>query len=262
MSASPVLNAVSIIKMLTEAVLIILSMISIKRTKKVSEVFFMLGVACILVAELYWFTVYNLSLTLKLTFLSAQDIGIWGALLLLTSCLRAAVPQKKKMKPVYIVGAMLLSGTNAAIYIYYENGIFQSIVYGVVLWYFTAVILQTLDDTGVFAKKKHEYAMAGSYMLIMVVEIVMILSQGTVRTVLDYLCEAMWFTVLSVLTVAVVRRIRSQSESAVPFAMLLGLTCILTMYLSFNPFYSIADVLLAVSMVFMFTAVNRGANRS
>lgn len=241
-------QAVSIFKIVILTAVVIASIVFMKRNDRRNPAFmtfFTLGTGCYLCTEIYYISNLLLKDSDRLPYFSAEDIGTYGGILLLTSCLHAAFPHKGSYNRRHIIFSAGFSLANAGLYVYYGTESISALIYAVVFGMFMAVILQCLEDMGALSRTGLYFFYAGSAVLCILL-IAELFVNEQLTAVLGTAEAVFWFSAIVWLTICTVEALRKKQPEAVPFSFAVFLVCIFAMYMSYDPWYSIADILSAL----------------
>lgn len=251
----------SIIKIVVFTTVIVVCCVRMKRNIHFASpymIFFVLATSCLLAEEAYFLFHLVLKESERMPFFSAEDIGAYGGLMLFTASLRTCLKCENKYAIRHIVFAFAFSVINAILYVYYGTEIPSAAIYAATMGFFLLNILQCFDDMKVLTPRKFVglwlAGMTLCTLLILEIHIADIAGEGLV------IAESFfWFSAMAYIIVRLIIELRNKRQTAVALSYALWLLCLFTMYMTYNPWYSIADIMSAVSTVAIYLALSREA---
>lgn len=254
---------ISLIKIAILALAVISAYIRVRKEGGQSPApltFFVLGTACHLCTEAYYLAHLLLASKNRMPYFSAEDIGIYGSFLLFSSCLKTAVPHSGKYAAKFVVLSGVFTLINAGLYVHYGTEIIPALFYFLVMGTFMVAILQSLEDLGSLSGRRFAlFAAAAAFLsALLLVEPLLF---GGAKTVVLYLEALVWFAVMVYLVWRTAGALKSGDRRALPLAFATFLCSIFTMYMSYDPWYSIADILSASFNILIFAAVLQEVKR-
>ena len=256
-------SIISVIKIAILAAVIITAYVRMRRetgSAPAPMIFFTLGTACHLCTEAYYLAHLLLASWDRMPYFSVEDIGIYGSFLLFSSALQTAMPHTGKYAPRFIVLSGIFTLVNAGLYVYYDTELIPAFFYFLVMGAFMVVILQSLEDMGAVSRRRFA-AFAVDAALLSVLLIAEPFCSGTAKTVVFLLESVLWFAALVYLISNTVIALLHKEPKALPFSFAAFLSSIFTMYMSYDPWYSIADILSATMSILMYIAVLQEVKR-
>ena len=257
-------SIISLIKIVILAAVILIAYIRMRKAEGPAPapmIFFTLGTACHLCTEAYYFAHLLLASRNRMPYFSVEDIGIYGSFLLFSSGLQTAMPHTGKYAPRLVILSGLFTLINAGLYVYYDTELIPAFFYFLVMGAFLVVILQNLEDLGAVSGRQYAVLAAGTAL-----QSVLLLTDpfcsGTAKTVLLTLEAILWGAALVYLISNTVIALRRHAPKALPLSFAAFLCSIFTMYMSYDPFYSVADILSASVSVLMYLAVLQEVKRA
>lgn len=224
-------------------------------------IFFVLSVSCLLAEEAYFLFHLVLRESERMPFFSAEDIGAYGGLMLFTASLRTCLKCDNKYSVRHIVFAGGFAVVNAGMYVYFGTEILSAAIYAATMGYFLVNILQCFDNMKVLNFKKFVVLRVGGALLCALLILEMFIDEDWGKLWVGM--EAfLWFAAMAYVIVRTVNELRSKRPTAVALSYALWLLCLFTMYMSYNPWYTIADTMSAVSTIPIYMALAREAVKS
>ena len=223
-------------------------------------VFFTLGTACHLCTEAYYLAHLLLASRDRMPYFSAEDIGIYGCFLLFSSSLKAMHPHSGKFDMRFIAFSTVFTLINSGLYIYYGTEPVTALFYFMTMGNFLVIIWQSLEDMGAVSKRKFRIFAAGGGLL-SVLLVCEIFFEGTDKTIVFYAESVIWFAALAYLICSSVSSLVRKAPKAAPLAFATFLCSLFTMYMSYDPWYSAADILSACVNILMCLAVMQEVKR-
>jgi hypothetical protein len=189
-------------------------------------------------------------------FFSTEDIGVYGALLLLTSCLKSVCPPNGGHSPRNIIFGVGFSLVNAAIYRCYGMELIPALFYAAIMSALLIAILQSLEDSECLTHKRF-VALSAAAALLCALLVIELFVEGTAASLIAGAETLIWFAVLTYLFIRIWKALSGRKVEAVPLGIAVFLICILTMYTTYDPWFAIADILSAIVVFPLVVAVSR-----
>lgn len=205
--------------------------------------FFALGSACYMGTEVYYLSNLLLKESIRYPYFSADDIGSLGAFLLFASCLLRIKPQTR-YKGKFLGLGFGFAFFNAIFYTYYGTDHLFALFYGVILGFFAVILLQRLADVGMLTKRRF-YVLVTWAVFLCIFIIAEIISNDGIKEIFSTLQAVFFFVVIIWLLVRLKKTFKNKEKEAVFLSFSIYLVCIFTMYMTYDPWYSIADILSA-----------------
>lgn len=256
-------SIISLIKIVILAAVIITAYVRMRRESGPAPapmIFFTLGTACHLCTEAYYLAHLLLASWDRMPYFSVEDIGIYGSFLLFSSSLQTAMPHSGKYAPRFIALGTIFTLINAGLYVYYDTELIPAFFYFLVMGAFMVIILQSLEDMGIMSRRLFSAFAAGAALQSVLLIIDPFLG-GTAKTVVLYMESILWFAALAYLISNTVIALVHKNPKALPLSFAAFLCTIFTMYMSYDPWYSVADILSATVNILMYLAVLQEVKR-
>ncbi len=220
-------------------------------------VFFTLAVACILLCDLYWLAYDILYPEIRMPF-AANEIGEWALFLLLGAALLSGKPLRFREAKGELLGAVLFSAANAALWIAWSGEWVQDIFTGLAFAYFLCALVYQIKTEELFSLS-YRRLLGLLCVLLLAGQTATFLVPEELRRPLDRLCYVLLFAAALFLLARAIRAIGKEADPArgigdtfTAFAWV-----VVTMYMSEGAFHAAAYGLSAVCFPLMLLALKK-----
>ena len=252
---------------------VIIRVIRTTRDRKTSvvTVFFIYGIVCLLISDMYWLVHGLLRPDVRLPF-SVNEIGEMGVYLLFASML-GAIFKGKFLKPGFeTICAAIFAIAIAALWVGWTGEWIKDILSGIVFGYYACVAVRAMRCSGAFTFMEWLIMSISAYILIAVQGLIFAV-EGTIGKMLDMICYIImyalmiWLLQKSIRTVIAAHRTGDpgMSEKSAALSFFTMVWTLNTMYMSSEPMYFIgflgSSLMLPVMMKSVFnveTFVTKG----
>jgi len=228
----------------------------LKRIHPVTRVLYLLWSATLFTSNLYYLAHALQGKGLYLPF-SAMDIVDMGIYTLLGAVLQNNFSVNLKKLTWPSVEGALFGALNIWLWILWSGKILGNLINALPFVYLMFVCGRSLETSRAL-RKIERLCFASVTMIVAVLETVLYFTQGTVYTVLDVLCYILLFSCdmfLVFKTVDVLRK--GNADRAIALAATTYTMGLVTQYLSYEPLYFIAEVLVVFSIALICLAVGK-----
>ena len=221
-----------------------------------ARVLFAFALATSLAGELYWVAHLLLTQSPYLMF-SVEDAASTGMFLLFAASLSTATPPRESSFAIAGLACATLIGAHIHLWIGWSGDVVRNIVSGIAFWRLVHVTVCGLSASHTLSRLQ-----AGTMIALSVINTFLALLQYTVTdlqtSLFDSLLLVGLFTeLLAFLSFALYVRFRKLSNplgaASLAFASYVCARC--TMYLSYEPFYTLADLCVTASLPLMFWGI-------
>ncbi len=228
------------------------------QTHPLVSVFFALGLLCFFVNDLYWLTHLMMGKGAYPPF-SACDISAIGLYLLLSSALDVVFREDTRDVRVVTIPAVVFAACNTALWIIWSGEWFQQIVSGLAFACLLFSSARGLKCSGALSRREWRFLAAACGFLIPAEAVLPLLSGGVYKAV-DLLCYGVMFGFMAFFLLRTIHEHRHGSSDAALGIAFAGYSwALVTLYLSAEPYYTVADTIIILFIGLMLPAVRRKA---
>lgn len=228
-----------------------------RRGPWVPAVLYMFILVTMLATGFYWVT-HVLMTGEYLYGFSAMDIGEIGIFLLLAAMLGASFDEPLSRDLPALAAALLFSFGNAALWGAWKGAWVRDMIAGLFLTILVYTLIRGLNRTESMGRKEWTAFGIGSAGIFLL-QTVAVQMEGTVVKALDFASSVIWFAGILYFLVRIIRILRGdRPDEGLLSLVVAGYTWIIcTMYLSGDPYYTIADLINTVMLFLIMVALER-----
>ena len=228
-----------------------------KKGPWVPAVLFMFILTIWLSTGFYW-TTHTLMMEEFLYDFSAMDIGENGLFLLMAALVGASFREPLPRDLSAFVTSFVFAMGNALLWGVWNGSWLRDIIAGLFLWLLVYTLIRGLKQTGSMNRSTWIFFGVGSAGILLL-QIATALTKGTISAVFDFSSEVFWFLGILYFIFRIVRFLREDlPEKGAVILACAGCTWVLcTMYMSSEPYYTIADLINVFMLLLMMLVLER-----
>lgn len=244
-----------IIQIVLYTALYILTM-RINGLKPALRLLYMLWVATSLALNLYYLVHVLQNKGLYLPF-SAVLVATAGIYILLPSALKYNFDIRLRQGTVAGTIAAVIGALNVGLWALWSGSYLEDVLLLLPFMYFVVIVVRSMEITGIFSLAEWIVYGSGSAMII-VLQVLIYFTEGTIYTVLDTVASVLMFSAtLYTLFKAMEKLRRGTGDEALTASAATFLMASMTMYLSYEPLYFIAELVTVIAALFTYFSLRK-----
>ena len=260
MSIDALRNIVNVLQMAVILVCLARCIRGIRRhSRPMLTLFFFLGLVCLFVSDLYW-VVHTWMGKGVYTPFSAIDVGICGLYLLLAAAIDVVFREKSGDARAAVIAAAGFAAANAALWIAWSGAVFQNILGGAAFVFLLCSAARALKRSDALSRREWTLLAAACAALIAVNIALLFHLSGSVYFAANLVNYVILFVSLAFFFTRSIRALRHRdTDTALALSFSTFTWNLIALYLSEEPYYTVSDFFVIVSIVLMYLAVRRKA---